>query len=190
MGWSGRTLAWATAPVLALCASGAHATGDILSFTPGAYYYADDCPGATTPCAGASNVTVTLTISGSEATFVIDAPLDPTYNVTFSLPNFLTPTGYEPGASPYYSGPALVTSSWDTTAYPYVIFWSSVDGGAFNISASPDGSDSLVTLFQSVGTVGPSIASLVPEPAAWSMMVLGFGLSGALLRRRRTVSAA
>ena len=29
---------------------------------------------------------------------------------------------------------------------------------------------------------GPSAA---PEPAAWSLMILGFGLAGSLLRRRR-----
>ncbi len=30
----------------------------------------------------------------------------------------------------------------------------------------------------------------VPEPAVWSMMILGFGLAGAALRRRRTIAAA
>lgn len=33
------------------------------------------------------------------------------------------------------------------------------------------------------------LASAVPEPATWSMMIIGFGLAGAGLRRRRTVPA-
>jgi len=29
----------------------------------------------------------------------------------------------------------------------------------------------------------------VPEPASWALMITGFGLSGAMLRRRRMVRA-
>jgi hypothetical protein len=38
-----------------------------------------------------------------------------------------------------------------------------------------------------VGTAG--VAGGVPEPAAWSLMIGGFGLAGAALRRRRMVAA-
>lgn len=38
--------------------------------------------------------------------------------------------------------------------------------------------------------VGNPIAGVVPEPATWAMMILGFGGVGSLLRRRRTVVAA
>ena len=38
------------------------------------------------------------------------------------------------------------------------------------------------------GSVAADI-SLVPEPAAWAVMIAGFGLAGAALRRRRTVPA-
>jgi hypothetical protein len=31
---------------------------------------------------------------------------------------------------------------------------------------------------------------LVPESASWAMMIAGFGLTGAMLRRRRAVTAA
>ena len=34
-----------------------------------------------------------------------------------------------------------------------------------------------------------SIAAAVPEPAAWGMMILGFGLVGGVLRRRSSVNA-
>jgi hypothetical protein len=42
--------------------------------------------------------------------------------------------------------------------------------------------------FDSVAVTGPSGA--VPEPAAWALMIGGFGLTGAALRRRRTAVAA
>jgi hypothetical protein len=37
-----------------------------------------------------------------------------------------------------------------------------------------------------VGNIA-SEAAPVPEPAAWALMIAGFGLAGAALRRRRTV---
>jgi len=36
----------------------------------------------------------------------------------------------------------------------------------------------------------PAPGGGVPEPASWAMMILGFGLSGALIRRRRQEAAA
>jgi hypothetical protein len=35
-----------------------------------------------------------------------------------------------------------------------------------------------------------SVASAAPEPASWALMIGGFGLAGATLRRRRTLAAA
>jgi len=37
--------------------------------------------------------------------------------------------------------------------------------------------------------VGGSASSSVPEPASWAMMIAGFGMVGAAMRRRRGVSA-
>jgi len=39
------------------------------------------------------------------------------------------------------------------------------------------------------GGAGPIGGSTVPEPATWAMMIAGFGLAGASLRRRRAVLA-
>lgn len=39
-------------------------------------------------------------------------------------------------------------------------------------------------------TVSPAAASAAPEPAAWALMILGLGLTGAALRRRTIVAAA
>lgn len=43
------------------------------------------------------------------------------------------------------------------------------------------------------GNGSPSVLNLtiaVPEPATWAMMIAGFGMAGAMLRRRRTAVAA
>ncbi len=42
----------------------------------------------------------------------------------------------------------------------------------------------------SSGGVSPMLASgVVPEPATWAMMIAGFGLVGAMVRRRRLLTA-
>ena len=46
------------------------------------------------------------------------------------------------------------------------------------------GSISGVSLY-STGPLG-----MVPEPAAWAMMILGFGLIGGAMRRRQTATVA
>jgi hypothetical protein len=37
--------------------------------------------------------------------------------------------------------------------------------------------------------IDPPTVAVVPEPAAWSLMITGFGLAGAMLRRRRRALA-
>ncbi|WP_363182263.1 PEPxxWA-CTERM sorting domain-containing protein [Sphingomonas quercus] len=60
-------------------------------------------------------------------------------------------------------------------------------------SAVRAGSWTLTNIFpQDVGINGSWTAldatSAVPEPAAWALMILGFGVAGASLRRRKTVA--
>ena len=43
--------------------------------------------------------------------------------------------------------------------------------------------------FHVTGTVADATVAGVPEPASWALMIGGFGLAGATLRRRRTASA-
>jgi hypothetical protein len=63
----------------------------------------------------------------------------------------------------------------------------------FNIQFSPEASPELQqTLAQSLlvadgSLIAPSMS--VPEPTSWAMMILGFGLSGAVVRRRRAAAA-
>jgi hypothetical protein len=39
------------------------------------------------------------------------------------------------------------------------------------------------------GTSGPATGGVIPEPATWSLLIAGFGLVGAAIRRRRTAVA-
>jgi hypothetical protein len=61
-------------------------------------------------------------------------------------------------------------------------------GGHFNSMVSPDS----LTRIQNLGGLGGVEFFPAPEPATWSLMLLGFGGLGALLRtrRRRTALAA
>ena len=54
-----------------------------------------------------------------------------------------------------------------------------IDGMLFSLEPNPDGSDP-----------GGTGGSLVPEPATWGMMVLGFGMTGLAVRRRRSSAIA
>jgi hypothetical protein len=47
------------------------------------------------------------------------------------------------------------------------------------------GADKTVT----IGANGLSAAGAVPEPAAWALMIGGFGFAGATLRRRKAAPA-
>jgi hypothetical protein len=47
-----------------------------------------------------------------------------------------------------------------------------------------------VTSFQSQPQGSMVIGSAVPEPTSWAMLIAGFGLTGAAMRRRRTVQTA
>lgn len=59
----------------------------------------------------------------------------------------------------------------------------------FRIRFGPDnynvGIDNIEFRVSEVGPGGP-----VPEPGAWALMITGFGAAGAMLRRRRTATAA
>jgi len=59
-------------------------------------------------------------------------------------------------------------------------------GGALGVNAD---NGTAYTYFVADGPGLPSAPTGVPEPAAWALMILGFGLTGASLRRRRLADA-
>jgi len=67
-------------------------------------------------------------------------------------------------------GTSFSGAAWDTGTLE-LFYWDSNNG------------DNTNSITAAVGT------ALVPEPAAWGLMILGFGLSGAMLRRRRAAGA-
>ena len=71
-----------------------------------------------------------------------------------------------------FAGPALFSG---TAAAP--VF----STGVFNLTSIVSGSSTL-TISEAAG------AGVVPEPGAWALMIGGFGLTGAMLRRRRTLA--
>jgi len=58
-----------------------------------------------------------------------------------------------------------------------------------NTEFDDDGNSNVKAKFS---LAAPSVAGIgaVPEPATWGMMIMGFGLAGATIRRRRTAVAA
>ncbi len=139
------------------------------------------------------------------------------FNVTsggskwFGFPNFL-PSSV---ATFTFSGPTKSFGFYTTgvqTAFTASIVFSLVDGSqsSFSLPLNANGGASYfgvvdTTAFTSVSIVNtskPGFAdlwgmddisyntSLVPEPASWAMLVMGFGLVGATLRRRKVAVSA
>ena len=96
-----------------------------------------------------------------------------------------TPGGMEIGANTWTEGASNVVVSPLSQAAPVIDFRATMTM-ALDGSATAD-SEILFSVFQhSFATIA---GAPVPEPAAWTTMLLGFGLAGAILRRRRRVAA-
>jgi hypothetical protein len=148
------------------------------NYENGNYYtVSSDCGGGVTGCAH----TATLTVDSgylSNFSFYLGSP------DMFNTIAFFTSTGQ--------LGPTLVGNAiWDCTAC--------AAGGdqSFGARATYDFGDARVTkiVFGSSGNsfefdnlAGTLVA--VPEPTSWALMIMGFGMAGAVLRRRRSQVAA
>ena len=114
------------------------------------------------------------------ATNSLSFPVGWTVGYSFS-PGLLTIGGLQNGAG------TMTQNSYDFTAIiqnpgaaaPELIMMSYVNGG-----------DTAYTTQTKTLQVTNGAPAAVPEPSSWAMMIGGFGLIGAALRRRRKVAAA
>jgi hypothetical protein len=89
----------------------------------------------------------------------------------------------------------------DSTFAEFLVDLTGTDWNFFDVTAQLDPTRTLVgfSLFGNSSGESPvtrvdnvviDVAGGVPEPGTWAMMILGFGLTGLVMRRRRRVSAA
>jgi hypothetical protein len=64
-------------------------------------------------------------------------------------------------------------------------FASNAGGWWFMGHIQPDGSDSINIAARDAFCIAGCTTTVVPEPATWGLMIMGFGAAGAILRRRR-----
>jgi hypothetical protein len=196
---SGLAAASAIVPAaLALSTAPARAVEIGVQWSAGTYLIAQTCPNSVIPCGAQEDASLKVTISGPTVSFTVTDLDNSSEDATFTLPNYEIPAGVITGDSPYFSvlpdSKGVVTlqnANWDTTAYPYVTFYSAANGGGLTIGSAEDGTPpNLTVLFNSAQTTGSPYALVtVPEPEAWSLMLVGVGFSGAVLRRRKAPAA-
>lgn len=84
---------------------------------------------------------------------------------------------------PFNIGNGVQNTLFEDTAGPFANLNAT---GTFSFSANGNSSE-IPRLWVQVG--GASELGAVPEPATWAMMIMGFGLTGSLIRRRRVTPA-
>jgi len=150
-----------------------------------------------------ANAALVVNISGSSGSFgnasvTCASPAPCVFN---DVVNFITPVGYRLVS-------ATITTSWTGTNLAAQnltnIDFSSVTLNGVNFSMSPTGRTETGTLYDLLLAAGGNntlaVSGLsgggasyggqlsfaaVPEPSTWLMMILGVGIAGAALRRRR-----
>lgn len=137
---------------------------------------------------GSGNVGLTNTLSQTFATVVGGA-----YTLTFDASAFGAPSA---GNTLIFSVGGISDSISLGTSVSAAL------PGGFGFAFVGSGSDTLTFLVNSntfdnadavidnVSVQGPAPTAAVPEPGAWALMILGFGLAGGLLRGRRGAVAA
>lgn len=144
-----------------------------------------------------SVVTLTYDIAGNNHDCSACAA-DDQYEAGFTFANIpvtindVTVDGLDDGASVVPGGIDLFGTGF---ALPFNAPWTShtvsftaTDAGTFKVYFRSYSTDGIGPLLDNVGVDVTSGG--VPEPASWALMIAGFGLAGAALRRRRSAVAA
>jgi hypothetical protein len=124
-----------------------------------------------------------LEVIGSDQAFVLSQTLDTAQGELLTVSAWLRSDGSPGSFARFYWNGALIgsvdaTANPDWTRYAFNVTATGADTFAFGMHNFSGASyaDNL--------SVGSAVGG-VPEPAAWLMMILGFGLAGGLLRARR-----
>lgn len=117
--------------------------------------------------------------------FFISYTINAFYSETGDRSDFLynnSPLPTVPAAAPYSQESADYRVRNFPILYTYEI---STENSLFRVL---DGDDAMEVISRSNSTItGRATLRAVPEPATWAMMICGFGLAGAALRRRKPV---
>jgi hypothetical protein len=163
----------------------------------------------TAQTANATTITVNgnFSATGWLPVFGSEPPLDPlflSYSVTFDTTqtyedssteltifntNIPYPIRFSSGANANVFTLATFGDSQGctTVANSFCAFVLEFDSGVARTAAqgTPDGS-----AWQTFNITDNNLQPAVPEPASWAMLITGFGLAGAILRRRRAAITA
>ena len=142
---------------------------------------------------GTGQVTVSFDLSGNQRRDETD-PFR--FNLVFVNPvpltAFTTTSGFPGSPANIGDFPAgLFNFSYETVLGQndpwthYSLTFNAQQGGALKLNFSTTSADNVGPLVDNALVTG----SATPEPAAWALMIGGFGLAGAALRRRRAVAA-
>ncbi|MBN8832679.1 MAG: PEP-CTERM sorting domain-containing protein [Sphingomonadales bacterium] len=138
-------------------------------------------------------ITLSFAISGNQRGYGAD---DWTAALNFASTTDITEWGVSVNGTTFAGGSGLADAisfsqaAW-TTDFPFVdftLFARTGNAGSVSFSFATNSADNVGPLLDNVSL---DISSAVPEPATWAMMIGGFALVGAAMRRRvATVSFA
>lgn len=188
---------------------GGYFTGQSLSGNPGV-----DCPGAAASACVVGNPTGALSLDGaSPVTFITGDGANPTSPVLSGSPTFNGPiavlfdsdqsgVGFDGGF--FNAAGSTAITAFDRAGNRLGSVSNTGLGIEFLGLVTSDGAPQIAGVFLEL--VGPEPAGFaidnlrfgergqvvvpgIPEPTSWAMLIAGFGLTGAVLRRRRQVPA-
>jgi hypothetical protein len=166
-----------------MIAGGAAHAGQYVNFLPGTYNLASSIsePSGEPPTPLPPDQTLVLTVSAGVATFSLTGA----ETVSFTLPNDASISTDFGEDSVVFSSSAAGSPTWSPASYPYITFWSTAELGGLTIGTIPgDQGTNLIDNFESNDGTG-QFFSPVPEPAAWTVMLVGLAGLGATVRSRR-----